>query len=51
MQEDAHEMGQIVLEFLHGWPLVGLWVSPGFRLHLPLTRKVFCSRMLRLVYT
>ena len=27
MQEDTYEMGQTVLELLHGWPLVGLWVS------------------------
>ena len=26
MQKDAYEMGQIVLELLHGWSLVGFWV-------------------------
>ena len=31
MQEDAYEIGQIVLQFLHGWPLAGLWVSQKTR--------------------
>ena len=39
MQEDAYEMGQVVLEFLHVWPLAGLWVSQGLRLHGHLARK------------
>lgn len=39
MQEDAYEMGQVVLEFLHVWPLAGLRVSQGFRLHGHLARK------------
>ena len=30
MQEDAYEIGQIVLQFLHVWPLAGLWVSQKF---------------------
>ena len=34
-QESTYEMGQIVLELLHVWPPVGLWVSQGFRFHLP----------------
>lgn len=32
-------MGQVVLELLHVWPPVGLWVSHGFRLHLHLVRE------------
>ena len=40
MQEDAYEMGQIVLEFLHVWSLVGLWVSHKFRLRLHLARNI-----------
>ena len=27
MQEDPYEIGQNVLQFLHGWPFAGLWVS------------------------
>ena len=51
MQKDAYEMGQTVLELLHGWSLVGFWVSQGFQLPLPLTPKASCSPTLRLVYT
>ena len=40
MQEDAHEMGQIVLELLHVGSLAGLWVCQGFQLHLHLAIKV-----------
>lgn len=39
MQEDAYEMGQIVLEFLHVWSLAGLWVSHKFQLRLHLARS------------
>ena len=39
MQEDAYEMGQVVLEFLHVRPLAGLRVSQRFRLHGHLARK------------
>ena len=34
MQEDAHEMGQIVLELLHVRSSTGLWVSQNSQLRL-----------------